>query len=128
MTDLSARPDLGAYLQTQYQPAEVVVKEIADVLGLSLLAYIGGFASPDEVNAYYQGRSYRQTEVDARLRLALRVAKVVGEADAGNVAAWFQGQNPQLSDASPAWMLKEGDLKDVEPVLLAAARAYAIGG
>lgn len=105
----------------------MVVKELADTLGL-VLAYVGGFSSPDEVNAYCSGRSYRQAEVDTRLRLTLRLAKVIGEADGGNVAAWLQGQNPQLSDASPAWMLKEGDLKDIEPVLLAAARAYAVGG
>jgi hypothetical protein len=42
--------------------------------------------------------------------------------------AWFQGLNPQLEDRSPARLLREGDLDDVGPQILAAARAFAVGG
>src|ERR1700757_2914052 len=114
MTDVSARPDLTAFLDTQYLPDEVVLKEAVQVLGLSLVAYIAQFASPDEVHAYFEGRSYRQGDVAGRLKLALRTAKFIRSTDQGNVAAWFQGLNPQLSDSSPAWLLREGKVDEVE--------------
>ena len=128
MNELSARPDLTALLSTQYEVDEVILKELAQLLGMRLVAYIAGFGSPDEVNAYFEGRSYRQPEISGRLRLALRLANFIYSVDNGNVAAWFQGLNPQLSDSSPAWLLREGDVEDIETLLLSAARAYAIGG
>jgi hypothetical protein len=42
--------------------------------------------------------------------------------------AWFQGLNPQLGDRSPARLLREGDLAEVGPEIVAAARAFVIGG
>lgn len=128
VTDTAPRPDLGAYLSTQYRSEEQVIKELASRLGMRLVAYIAGFASPDEVQAYWQGRSYRQDDVDARLRLALTVATFLGDVDPGNEAAWFQGRNPQLADSSPAWLLREGDVNDVRHSVLSAARAYSVGG
>jgi hypothetical protein len=42
--------------------------------------------------------------------------------------AWFQGLNPQLDDGSPARLLREGDLDEVGPLVVAAARAFLVGG
>jgi hypothetical protein len=44
------------------------------------------------------------------------------------VQAWFQGLNPQLDDRSPARLLREGDLDEVGPLVLSAARAFAATG
>jgi hypothetical protein len=44
------------------------------------------------------------------------------------VQAWFQGLNPHLDDRSPARLLREGDLAEVGPMVLAAARAFQVGG
>jgi hypothetical protein len=44
------------------------------------------------------------------------------------VQAWFQGLNPQLEDRSPARLLREGDLDEVGPEVLSAARAFTTGG
>jgi hypothetical protein len=57
------------------------------------------------------------------------VAKLISEHDNPQVAqAWFQGLNPQLSDRSPARLLREGALSDVGPEIVLAARAFVIGG
>jgi len=42
--------------------------------------------------------------------------------------AWFQGLNPQLSDRSSARLLREGDLDEVGPEVVGAARAFLAGG
>ena len=42
--------------------------------------------------------------------------------------AWFQGLNLQLEDRSPARLLREGELEEVSPAVIAAARAFLIGG
>jgi hypothetical protein len=64
-----------------------------------------------------------------RLRVALQVALPIAQAESPEIAqAWFQGLNPQLEDRSPARMLREGELEEVGPAVIAAARAFLIGG
>jgi hypothetical protein len=64
-----------------------------------------------------------------RLRLAYQVAALIAEKDSPAVVqAWFQGLNPQLEDRSPARMLREGDLDEVGPLVLTAARSFAATG
>jgi hypothetical protein len=46
----------------------------------------------------------------------------------GVTQAWFQGLNPQLEDWSPARLLRDGELDEVGPAVLAAARAFLVGG
>jgi hypothetical protein len=53
----------------------------------------------------------------------------LADADSPQIAqAWFQGLNPQLNDRSPARILREGELEEVGPAVIAAARAFLIGG
>jgi hypothetical protein len=67
--------------------------------------------------------------VQQRLRVALQVALVLDGADGREVTqAWFQGRNPQLDDRSPARLLRDGDLEEAGPAVIAAARAFLIGG
>jgi len=42
--------------------------------------------------------------------------------------AWFQGLNPQLDDQSQARLLREGDIDEVGPEIIAAERAFLVGG
>jgi hypothetical protein len=57
------------------------------------------------------------------------VTKLISDHDNPHVAqAWFQGLNPQLSDRSPARLLRDGELSDVGPEIVLAARAFVIGG
>lgn len=64
-----------------------------------------------------------------RLRMAYRIAALLRSKDAAPVVqAWFQGMNPRLDDVAPARLLRDGDLEQVGPNVLAAARAFAAAG
>jgi hypothetical protein len=125
-----ARPDLAAYNRAHRLDFSVVVKELADLLGLKLTAYLAGARDTRTVTTWIDGsRSVRRGDVEPRLRLALHAALLVADHDSRNVAqAWFQGLNPQLDDRSAARLLREGDLDDVGPAVLDAARAFVVGG
>jgi len=50
---------------------------------------------------------------------------MIVERDTPAVAqAWFQDSNPILDDQPPALVLREGQLGDVGPTVLAAARRF----
>jgi hypothetical protein len=43
------------------------------------------------------------------------------------VQAWLTGVNPELGDRVPLRLLKEGNLDEIAPKVLAAARAFIAG-
>ena len=76
---------------------------------------------PRRVNQAERGRH--------RSGMAYRIAALLREKDsAAVVQAWFQGMNPRLDDVAPARLLRKGDLEQVGPGVLAAARALAMAG
>ena len=126
----TSRPELRAHERSMRVPFEAAVKELSDLLTPRLVAYIGGVRETRAVHQWADGtRVVKSSEVEDRLRFALQVALLLSEHDAARVVqAWFQGLNPHLDDRSPARMLRDGDLGEVGPAVLAAARAFAIGG
>ena len=126
----SPRPDLAAHDYATRAPLNFVVKELTDLLGARLVAYIACVTETRAVHEWArEGRTPRDPVIPERLRLALRVAKVISGHDSPQVAqAWFQGLNPQLGDRSPARLLREGELSEVGPDIILAARAFVIGG
>jgi len=125
----AARPDLGAYERAARIDFPVVVKELADLLGPKLVAYIAAVTETRAVRQWAERKREARDPIPARLRLALHVALLIAHHDDARVAqAWFQGLNPQLDDRSPARLLREGDLDEVGPLVLSAARAFVTGG
>lgn len=124
------RPDLAAYDYATRRELSVVAKELRDLLGAKLVAYIAGVTETRAVHQWAEAsREPKDPILPERLRLALRLALLVSEHDNARVAqAWFQGLNPQLDDRAPAQLLREGDLAEVGPEVLAAARAFVVGG
>jgi hypothetical protein len=124
-----ARPDLAYVNAMRLKPAELVA-ELRDLLGARLVAYLGGVKETRAVRQWADGtREVSGGEDLRRLRVAYQAAKLLGERDAAEVVqAWFQGLNPALSDRSPARLLLEGDLDEVGPQVLAAARQFAAVG
>ena len=124
------RPDLEAYEQAARLPFAAVVKELSALLGPKLVAYLAGVRETRAVREWEKaGARGRAIRFPERLRLALQVAMLVARHDSpGVVQAWFQGLNPQLDDRSPARLLREGDLHEVGPEVLSAARAFTTGG
>ena len=126
-----ARPDLAAHEKAVRSSLELVVAQLSAVLGERLVAYIGGVTEARAVREWGSGeRAIRDPQVPPRLRLGLQLAAMLSDwGDPPDVVqAWFQGVNPQLDDRVPAQLLREGELSEVGPALLEAARAFLIGG
>jgi hypothetical protein len=123
------RPDLGAYNRAMRQDVPSAVGEASRLLGAKLVAYICGVSDTRTVRTWAEGTHTPRDEARDRVRLALMVASLIADHDNERVAqAWFQGLNPQLDDRSPARLLREGELAEVGPEIVAAARAFVVGG
>ncbi|MDQ6793468.1 MAG: hypothetical protein M3067_01360 [Chloroflexota bacterium] len=105
------------------------VSEASRLLGPKLVAYICGVTETRSVRQWAEGGHVPREPLPQRIRLALWVANLIADHDNERVAqAWFQGLNPQLDDRSPARLLREGDIEEVGPDVVAAARAFVVGG
>jgi hypothetical protein len=94
-----------------------------------LVAYIAAVNETRAVHQWAEGTRTPGEKTQRRLRFALRVAQSIAEADWAEIAqAWLQGLNPQLDDCAPARLLRDGDLDEVGPAIIAAKRAFLIGG
>lgn len=123
------KPDFDAHQRAIRSPFPAVANELRDLLGARLVAYIGGVQNTRAVREWAEGDRSPSGEEQQRLRLALQVALLITAADDNEIAqAWFQGLNPQLDDRSPARMLRDGDFNEAGPAVIAAARAFLVGG
>jgi len=128
-TARAARPDLEAYEHASRVDFPVLVKELCELLGPKLVAYVAGVRETRAVRQWSTGEREAREPIPERLRLALQVAWLIARHDNASVArAWFQGLNPQLDDRSAARLLREGELEEVGPQILSAARAFVSGG
>lgn len=125
-----SRPELSAHERAMRERFDVVVTQLRDLLTPRLVAYLAGVRETRAVHQWADGsRDVKSADVEDRLRFALQVALLLNERDAPRVVqAWFQGLNPRLDDRSPARLVREGELDEAGPLVLAAARAFQVGG
>jgi hypothetical protein len=130
MTVKTARPDLAAYNEAVAMDTADLVTALRELLGARLVAYIGGVKETRAVRQWAEGSRKIANPSDLeRLRVAFRAARTINSKDSTEVAqAWFQGLNPHLDDVSPARVLRDGDIDDDGPRVIAAARQYAAVG
>lgn len=130
MTTAHSRPDLAAYNAAARMTQSQLVTELRALLGAKLVAYLGKVKETRAVRQWADGTRTIGNDIDVeRLRIAYRAARMITERDTPEVAqAWFQGLNPILDDRAPALLLREGDISDVGPKILAAARQFAAVG
>lgn len=128
--DSAATPDLTVYREAVTMSTAALVTALADHLGFKLVAYLGKVKETRAVRQWAEGtREINRPEDVERLRLAFRAASLIMSRESAGVAqAWFQGLNPVLGDVSPARLLRDGDIADVGPQVLAAARQFAAIG
>jgi hypothetical protein len=124
-----ARPDLASHARVARMQFPAVADALRQLLGARLTAYIGNVGETRAVHGWADGERQPSESTQQRLRHVLVVAMTIVDADGAEVAqAWFQGLNPQLDDRSPARLLREGELDEVGPAVMAAARAFLVGG
>jgi hypothetical protein len=129
MAVTQARPDFEAHSKSVRASFPDVVEELRAVLGARLVAYLGSVRETRAVNQWADASREPSAEVQQRLRVALQIALTIAASESAQVAqAWFQGLNPQLDDRSPARLLREGDVNEVGPPVITAARAFLVGG
>lgn len=129
MSTTVSRGDLRAYEESLRLTESELVTRLRDVLGAKLVAYLGSVQETRAVRQWAEGSRTPSQEVMNRLRMVYRVAVLLQEKDSTTVVqAWFQGMNPRLDDVAPARLLREGDLEQAGPKILAAARAFAAAG
>lgn len=130
MTTAHPRPDLAAYNDAARMTQAELVSALRTLLGSKLVAYLGKVKETRAVRQWAEGTRTINNETDVeRLRIAYRVVRLITERDTPAVAqTWLQGLNPILEDQPPALLLREGELNDVGPRVLAAARQFAAVG
>ncbi len=129
MPEHRARPDLNAYDRATRLGFRDVVTALNEVLGPKLVAYIGGVSETRAAREWAAGHRDARPLVEQRLRTALRIALLLRDYDSSDVVqSWFQGLNPQLDDQAPARLLRDGEIDQVGRTVLAAARAFVVGG
>jgi len=122
------RPDLLAYREATTLEFPKLVAELTGILGKKLTAYIASVKDARAVDRWIAGsEAYKGAE--ERLRLAYRLAKMIGDQEGPRVVqAWFTGLNPELNDRVAIRLLREENVETVGPELLGAARAFLAGG
>ena len=124
-----ARPELRAYDQAIRLPFPALVAELRDILGVRLVAYLGTVKETRAVHEWSDGKRAPSVLIRRRLRESYVIAGMLAQADPPEVVrAWFQGLNPLLDDRSPARLLREAEIDDVAPQVLAAARSFLANG
>jgi hypothetical protein len=118
-------PGLGAYEKSVRPSTADLVAALRDVLGAKLVAYLGSVDETRVVRQWAEGGRAPSNEVVSRLMLAYQVASLISAREQPRVVqAWFQGVNPQLDDVSPARLVREAELGEAGPRILAAARSF----
>ena len=123
-------PELHAYSRSIRLGTPAMVEELRNLLGAKMVAYLGGVRETRTVRQWAEGtRAVQDGADERRLRLAHQMAILIAERDSPEVIqAWFQGLNPHLEDRLPVRLLCEGELDEVGPLVLAAARKSAATG
>lgn len=103
-----------------------LVARLREILGVRLVAYIGGVMSTRPVSSWADGASEPEAVDQERLRQAYHAAALLYERyDAATVQTWFKGMNPSLGDHAPARVLREGEPDAVASDVIAAALSFA---
>lgn len=117
---------MAAHAAAVRDPFPAVASNLSSLLGARLAAYLGGVKETRAVREWSMGDRRPSGDVERRLRLAYQVGLIVSQRESQHVVqAWFQGMNPNLSDVSPARVIRDGDIDEVGPRVIAAAKEFA---
>ena len=112
------------HAQAARLPIAQIAAYLQAVLGQRLTAVIAGVKDAKAVGQWARGKRAPSQEVQQRLRHAYQITAMLLEVEGvETVRAWFQGLNPDLDDAPPAFALATRPA-----AVLAAARAFRAHG
>jgi hypothetical protein len=103
-------------------PIEDVVKELVSILGATTVALIAGVSETRAVTQWTTGRVPQRPNV---LRFTFQISSMILSVhDPDIVRSWFHGSNPHLRDRTPAFMLRDEPLHEIQGEIMAAARSF----
>jgi hypothetical protein len=121
------RPDLDAHRQAVTAAFPDVVRSLVSIIGRKQTAYIASVKDARAIDRWMDNATPHK-DIAQRIRLAYHVASMLRSSDSeGVVQAWFVGLNPELNDAVPITLLREGNLDIDGKRVLNAARAFVAG-
>lgn len=125
MNSSPARGDLRPYGESRRLPPNELVTWLCEALGAKLVAYVSSLHETRTLGEWADGEGVPAPDVEARLRVACWAASLLLEKNSPAVVqVWFQGANELLGDRAPARLLRDGDLTDMGPAVVAAARDF----
>lgn len=125
MSTTVAPAGVKAYNDSIMHTGPQIVDELRGALGAKLVAYIAGVTETRTVREWVDASRRPAPTAEKRLRLAHRIVTLISQSEGGTVVpTWFQGMNPHLGDRSPARVLREDDIDDAGPQVIAAANAF----
>ncbi|HEY1948130.1 MAG TPA: DUF2384 domain-containing protein [Bryobacteraceae bacterium] len=121
------RPDLEAYREATIGAFPDVVRSLVSILGRKQTAYIASVKDARAIDRWLENAT-PQKDVEQRIRLAYHIAGMLSKFDSNAVVqAWLVGLNPELDDAVPITLLREGNPEIDGKKVLNAARAFIAG-
>ena len=122
------RPGLIAHQESLRLAFPELVKRLTGLIGRKLTAYVAGVKDVRALDRWIEGgQAYGDAE--ERLRFTFQLVRTLTEYDPTSVVqAWLTGVNPELGDRVPIQLLREGQISEVGPEVMAAARAFIAGG
>lgn len=124
----TSRPDLPSHRKATSATFPALIESLVAIIGRKLTAYIADVKDARAVDRWMQNAT-PQGDVERRLRLTYQIAAMLAEFDSPAVVqAWLIGLNPELDDAVPINLLREGDIEKDGKRVLGAARAFVAGG
>lgn len=119
------RSDASNHEKAMRRSMAEIVTELVEKIGAPTVALIAGV---QETRAVQQWMGSREPQRGDVLRFALQLALMIEHrADVETVRRWFLGSNPMLGGASPAYMLRDRPLNEIQIEILRAARVFAHG-
>lgn len=105
-----------------------ITEFLVDIIGRKLTAYAGGERDVCSVDRWMAG-SELYGDAEQRLRFAYQLVRTLAQReDPKIIQLWLIGLNPELGNRTPLKLIREGDLENVGPEILSAARAFLVGG
>jgi hypothetical protein len=104
-----------------------VVRELIDVLGTRLVAYIGGVSHTKFVRSWTNGTAIPRDRRETALRGALQAVRILLTDESAAVAqAWFIGANRHLGLEAPASVLRDAASPEDVSRVVRAASAFVV--
>ncbi len=121
------RPDLEAHREATVGLFPDIIRLLVSIIGRKQTSYIASVKDARAIDRWLENAT-PQKDVEQRLRLTYHIAAMLAKCDSNAVVqAWLVGLNPELDDAVPITLLREGSVEVEGKKVLNAARAFVAG-